>query len=293
MKKYLFTYLIISLAVMLPSAWAGGFKQTPISDELFQTMQAGNTFDEAHSPVPKERLRVLTVKHIDFDGKTTEGQMVVLDTCAEAVLNIFESLYKKKFPICKMQLLHHYQGDDSKSMADNNTSSHNCRPIKNAGRFSLHAYGVAIDINPVQNPCAYIDEEAGTATYEPTAGVQYANRRLERLGKDDRQGMAEEVIDIFAQHGFYWWGGYWDTPIDYQHFQLSKSMTELYLAMEPTAAQEAFHKTTRYFNRHKKPLESVLDQQLKKVFGNEYSLAQCYTQNPELFNKVFKKVVRK
>ena len=188
--------------------------------------------------------------------------------------------------------MYHYNGDDDRAMADNNTSCHNCRVIKNSKTVSLHAYGTAIDINPAQNPCVYIDEEAGTATYAPTAGIQYANRRLERLGKEDRKGMAEEVIALFAQHGFYWWGGYWDTPMDYQHFQLSGSMTRLYVAMEPKVARDTFLKATRYFNQHKKPLELVLSQRLEKVFKKEGSLAEYYQENPKRFSQVLQALTR-
>ncbi|MEL6413238.1 MAG: M15 family metallopeptidase, partial [Bacteroidota bacterium] len=164
-------------------------------------MIKGNAFNQ-DSPVPIERLRLLTIQHVDFEGNTKTGQMIVLDACADAVLKIFETLYERSFPIHKMQLIHHYQGDDEQSMAANNSSAHNCRTIAGADKLSLHAYGVAIDINPIQNPCVYIDYDKGVATYAPKTGIQYANRRLERPGKTTRVGLAEEVVAIFAENGF-------------------------------------------------------------------------------------------
>lgn len=292
-KNCLYTYLVIHVLAMMqgPLAWAQAFKHEPISDKLFKAMQAGNTFHE-NSPVPRERLCLLTVQHVDFEGNTQTGQLVVLDTCAEAVLDIFRALYKRRFPLAKMRLMHHYHGDDDQATTANNTSCHNCRLIKDKKSLSLHAYGTAIDINPVQNPCVYIEEEAGTATYAPTAGIQYANRRLERLGMAYRRGMAEEVVDIFAQYGFYWWGGYWDMPIDYQHFQLTESMSRLYVAMEPKVALDTFRKATHYFNKHQKPLEQVLSQQLEKAYKKECALADYYKQDPKLFHKVLKELTQ-
>ncbi|MEM9417030.1 MAG: M15 family metallopeptidase [Bacteroidota bacterium] len=266
------------------------FQQAVIADPLFQAMQAGNTFHEEQSPVPRERLRLLTVQHVDFEGNTQTGQLVMLDVCAAEVLALFQALYKRRFPIARMRLMHYYNGNDIDSMTDNNTSGYNCRFINNSKKISLHAYGAAIDINPVQNPCVYIDREAATTTYEPASGIQYANRRLERLEKNYRKGMAEEVVEIFAQHGFYWWGGDWDTPLDYHHFQLSRSMAELYAVMEPTAAQAAFHQTTHYFNQHKRPLELALSQRLEKDFKKEGALAEYYQENPRQFNRVFQQL---
>jgi len=293
MQPYLYTYIIVNaLLLVQPSlAQSQGFLHEPISDELFKAMADNNTFHK-NSPVPRERLRLLTVQHVDFEGNTQTGQLVVLDACADQVLELFEELYQRQFPIAKMKLMHHYHGDDKLSMAENNTSCHNCRSIGGTNRFSLHAYGTAIDINPLQNPCAYIDEEVGVATYEPSAGIEYANRCLKRLGKEYRKGFAEEVVNIFSQHGFYEWGGYWDDPLDYQHFQLSRSMTELYVAMDPQVAKATFLKATRYYNKQRTPLEPVLIQELAKVFLQECSLAEYYQQDPMLFRRVLEKLVR-
>lgn len=235
----------------------------------------------------------MTVQHIDFAGHVKTGQLIVLDVCDDMVLKIFKAFYERQFPIHKMQLMYHYQGDDHASMSDNNTSCYNDRNIiGNNKAKSLHAYGVAIDINPLQNPFVVIDKETGTATYEPKDGIEYVNRRVDRLGKDPRKGMAEEVVDLFAAYGFYWWGGYWDTPVDYQHFQLSKSLTELYLVMKPQTAKVTFQKATQYFNKYKRPLEQELMQQLRSEHSSVGSLADYYKKDKKLFDRVFQQLTQ-
>ncbi|XWN35334.1 MAG: hypothetical protein ROO73_00880 [Roseivirga sp.] len=108
------------------TSWALGFQQALLSDEVFSAMKAAKTFNE-HSPVARERLRLLTIQHVDFEGDTHTGHLVVLDACADAALAIFQSLYEMKFPIQKARLMHHYQGNDELATADNNTSCYNCR----------------------------------------------------------------------------------------------------------------------------------------------------------------------
>lgn len=95
---------------------------------------------------------------------------------------------------------------------------------------------------------------------------------------------AEEVIGIFAANGFYWWGGYWDTAIDYQYFQLSSMLAELYLTMKPQAAKSLFNTVTQYFNKNKRPLETELLEQLRKD-GQEGSLLDYYTKDQKRFEK--------
>lgn len=264
------------------------FKSHSISREMLQAMEKGNTWSK-NALVPVERLRLLTISHFDFQGKEQIGEMIVMDVCEDAVLNIFKTLYDKKFPIHQMKPMHYYHGNDHMAVADNNTSCYIDRNIIGGTKKSLHAYGLAIDINPIQNPFVTMDPEKGTATYEPQAGLEYANRLEPRLGKPARSGMAEEVIHVFAENGFYWWGGYWDSPIDYQHFQLHSMLAELYLTMKPQAAKALFKTVTQYFNEHKKPLELVLLEKLRKD-GQESSLLDYYKKDQKRFDKCLKEL---
>ncbi|MGF1807992.1 M15 family metallopeptidase, partial [Aliivibrio sifiae] len=166
------------------------------------------------------------------------GQIVVLDAVAPYVDHIFTELYQQRFPIAQAKPIENYSGDDIKSMDANNTSAFNYRPITGKSSLSLHAYGVAVDINPLQNPFVEFTSW-GTATFKPLKGHEYSNRMLQRLGKENRKGFAEEVINIFAKNGFIYWGGYWDTPIDFQHFQTSRDMAYLMTTM-PTKEASLF-----------------------------------------------------
>ena len=108
-----------------------------------------------------------------------------------------------------MQPIDVYGGDDQASMADNNTSAFNCREVDGApGVWSQHAYGGAIDINPLVNPWVQ------GSRVDPVSGAAYADRNL------DAQGMVragDVVTEAFASVGW-GWGGDWTRSKDYQHF---------------------------------------------------------------------------
>lgn len=192
-------------------------------------------------PVPLNRLRIVRVSSWDFEGHLhTDGEIMVLDAVAESVLQIFKTLYTQKFPLAKVRLIDHYQGDDAKSMNDNNTSCFNCRSIIGGSTLSLHAYGVAIDINPIQNPFVQFPEGKDMAIYSPAEGRDYANRLQHRPDKSFRLGMAEQVVDVFKENGFSVWGGHWDTPIDYQHFQIPRPVAEHLIKLSPEEATAYF-----------------------------------------------------
>ncbi|MDQ9169279.1 M15 family metallopeptidase [Oxalobacteraceae bacterium R-40] len=195
---------------------------------------------KADSPVPCRRLRVVYFSYLGFDGKAHhDGEIVVLDAAADDVSSIFEELFRRRFPIGGARAMEHYDGDDTASMRDNNTSGFNHRALTGGGSLSVHAYGLAIDINPVQNPYIAFAGE-GQAKVSPEAGSRYANRARLRPGKPERQGMAEDIVHVFAHHGFVIWGGDWDNPIDYQHFQISRKLAEQLAALPADKAREIF-----------------------------------------------------
>lgn len=100
-------------------------------------------------------------------------------------------------------------------MADDNTSGFNHRVVARSTRLSLHAYGAAIDLNPVENP--FITHEDGV---HPPAAAAFVKRSR------DGAGAAEAVVAIFAENGFTQWGGAWHDPIDYQHFDIGRPLAE-------------------------------------------------------------------
>lgn len=202
----------------------------------------------ASAPVPCQRLNKVTFNYRDFVGKThSDGQLVVMDAIAPYVGKIFDALYQQGFPIHKAVPIEVYGGNDTRSMTANNTSAFNYRPVAGTGSLSLHAYGAAIDLNPLQNPFVTFSGN-GNVTFSPVQGTRYANRATFRFGKPDSRGMAEAVIATFAANGFQYWGGFWDSPIDYQHFQLSKDMAITMSEMTPSQAALFFKRYVAWYD---------------------------------------------
>jgi len=190
-----------------------------LPETVASSMQQKGIWKES-CPISLKNLKFLEISHYDFAGERQEGRMVVLDKVAENVINIFKELYDKKFPIHKMLLIDEYNGDDLASMLDNNSSSFNYRNIAGTDLISMHSFGLAIDINPVQNPYITIDEKEMTALVEPKYGVSFLNR------SNLREGMVEPIVYIFKKYGFDVWGGNWNSPIDYHHFQLDRKAVD-------------------------------------------------------------------
>lgn len=219
----------------------------PISTEQCEKMKTQRVLTDKN-PVPCERLTTVSFPLINFAGREDKGQVVVLDVVAERTQIIFDRLFKQKFPINKALLMEAYNGDDNASMNDNNTSAFNGRPITGGSDWSLHAYGVAIDINPLQNPYISFDDQAHATILPPQAANLSINRLNYRPKKDFRVGMAEQAIDIFAENGFIGWGGYWNYPIDYQHFEIgSKKFVQQLINLSPCEARHVFDRYAKSY----------------------------------------------
>ena len=161
----------------------------------------------AGCPVPLRDLRLLRMPYWGFDGEVHRGRLVVNERQAAKVLSAFEKLYEAGFRIRRMKLIEAYDGNDAASMRANNTSAFNCRTVGGTSRWSEHAYGRAIDINPVQNPYVRGD------TVQPRAGEAYLDRSNVRKGMIVRPG---PVLRAFS--AIEWqWGGDWQWSKDYQH----------------------------------------------------------------------------
>lgn len=163
-------------------------------------------------PVGFDQLRLLKLDHRGFDGRPRLGYLVVHRTAAPRMVKVFRELFEHGFRIRRMRLVDAYGADDRRSMNADNTSAFNCREV--AGRpgvWSRHAYGRAVDINPVENP--YV-----SGSYvSPAKGRPYAKRRPHRKGMIAPRG---RVVRAFAAVGWKW-GGDWIGIKDYQHFSAS------------------------------------------------------------------------
>jgi D-alanyl-D-alanine carboxypeptidase len=217
------------------------FKALP--KDIALEMRSTGVWQEA-SPVPLERLSFITIPYIDFEGNShNDGELIALDVFAEHITEVFSELYKMGFPINKIRGTHHYGGDDELSMADNNTSCFCYRPIAGSALISVHAYGVAIDINPLQNPFVVFDEDEGTAKVHPQKGWEFINRH------NKKAGMIEEIVPLLTEHGFFIWGGRWTTPIDYHHFQPQRGIAELLTMLNFDDGKRFIDSTIKYRER--------------------------------------------
>ena len=198
-------------------------------------------------PVDLERLRLIKFPHYDLLGTEQHGEIVILDAVAARVAIIFETLYLYKFPIAKAITIDHFQGNDKQSMAANNTSAFNYRPIAGKPVLSVHSYGVAIDVNPIQNPCIaqqdITDSEEVFVPIQPADGQAYLNRTNVRPGMVEQPlgtTIGLRVVELFKQNGFQVWGGGWNDPVDWQHFQPSRATAEWLAFMTPKDADILF-----------------------------------------------------
>ena len=130
----------------------------------------------AGCPVGPAELRTVSVSHWGFDGKPHVGRIVVAKRVAPSLVSVFRTLWRAKFPIRRLQPVSAYRGSDDASMAADNTSAFNCRFVGGTSRWSMHAFGEAIDVNPVENP--YVRG----STVSPPAGRAYLDRSRERPG---------------------------------------------------------------------------------------------------------------
>lgn len=184
------------------------FAYTEIPDIIFNKMKGMSYGEDA--PVAREDLRYMTVLYWGTDGTAHKGELIVNKAIAQDTAEIFFELYRASYPIESIKLIDEYGGSDEVSMAKNNTSCFNARKMTGSDTWSLHAYGLAIDINPLYNPYVGTD-----GTILPVTATQYADRNNSFVMKIDEQDYAYRT---FAKHGFTW-GGSWATVKDYQHFE--------------------------------------------------------------------------
>jgi hypothetical protein len=161
-------------------------------------------------PVAPSALRRVRLSHWGFDGQVHTGALVVNESAVRDVVVVFRRLYGARFPVRRMRPIDAYGGDDERSLAADNTAGFNCRYAVGPGprRWSTHAYGLAIDVNPVENP--YL--EGGRV--HPRAGRAYLDRSRFRPGMAVR---GRVLVRAFAAVGWQW-GGRWRGTPDYQHF---------------------------------------------------------------------------
>lgn len=179
-----------------------------ISDSTLNRM-IGKSYPE-DCEIDIDDLRYLIIPHYDGNGYIKIGELVCNKDVADEFIYLFKELFKNKYPIERMVLVDEYDGDDKKSMAANNTSAFNYRVISDTDKLSRHAYGMAIDINPLYNP--YVKGEY----VSPETGKRFVDRNKSFKYKIDSNDLTYQILhDKFG----FTWGGDWEKCKDYQHYE--------------------------------------------------------------------------
>lgn len=208
--------LLLCCFLAIAGSSASCFAQAPASrvmdipDAVWTRMQGRSWRADLPCP-PRQALALVATPFRDFAGTPRQGVIMVARAEAAKVAAAFQEIFEQGFRIAKMRLIDDYNGSDDASIADDNTSGFNCRRVEGSAGLSKHAYGLAVDINPVENP--YVTPQ-GT---DPPAGRAYdtpAKRRAAVVGLI-RPG--DVVTRAFARIGWSW-GGQFKTIKDYQHF---------------------------------------------------------------------------
>ena len=170
----------------------------------------GNSYPEEGAEIELSELRYLKLLYYDYNGRVRHGEMVCNKAIAADLIAIFKELYKAKYPLASVRLIDDFGGDDERSMAANNSSCFNYRQATNSStKLSAHARGMAVDINPLQNP--YVKGEEVL----PESAQEYADRSVDFPHKITDEDLC---CKLFRAHGFQW-GGAWNSVKDYQHFE--------------------------------------------------------------------------
>ena len=210
-----------SRAVPVPRALAGAPRAPAAGAARVAVYQAGTTVIPAAMrrrmigvswhpgcPVGLGRLRLLTVSYWGFDHGAHQGQLIVNESAARALDRAFGLLFAARYPIRQVRPVDVFGGSDDRSMLADNTSAFNCRRVRGTTSWSEHAYGLAVDLNPFENP------EVLGGFIDPSAAAAWADRSR-RSPAMIRHGDA--AWRAFASVGWKW-GGDWTYPKDYQHF---------------------------------------------------------------------------
>lgn len=211
------------------TTYQDSFYYEPLSDNLKRYI-TGISYPavalNAETGSPAEKLAItydelcyLHILHYDFEGNPAEGELICNKAIAQDLVEIFYELYLNEYQLEKVKLIDEYNGDDTASMEDNNTSCFNYRVVPNSTSLSKHALGLALDINPLYNPyITYQKDGTGKIVGEnvsPENGNAYTDRSASFPYKIDENDLCYK---LFTEHGFTW-GGNWNSSKDYQHFQ--------------------------------------------------------------------------
>ncbi len=183
---------------------------SPISGDVKNRVLSGGSWHKG-CPVGLDKLSYIQLKYRDFKGKERVGELIVNSAISSKVCRVFRALYNGSYPIRQMRLVSDFKANDDASMKADNTSAFNCRLMTGSkSKWSNHSYGLAIDLNPFENP--YISKSGKVS---PKEGSKFAKREHFNKALLLRDDIA---VKAFLNEGFIW-GGNWHSVKDYQHFE--------------------------------------------------------------------------
>ena len=183
------------------------FVSEPIPFEIQERMKDVSLPQDARIDISD--LRYLTLPYYDFEGQVQQGEMVCNMKIAKDLIAVFRELFEKQYQFCSIRLIDDFGGSDEASMLANNTSCFNYRTKSGSSTLSSHALGLAVDVNPMQNPFVK------RGKVYPETATDFVDRNLDFAHKIDTQ---DACYKSFKAHGFRW-GGLWRSAKDYQHFE--------------------------------------------------------------------------
>ncbi len=196
---------VFAVAAMLVTGFHARVQQIPTA---MRAQMTGVSWRPG-CPVGLADLRLITLTYRGFDGHDRTGHLIANRDAAATLVAVFRRLYAARFPIRRMEPVDRYGGDDFRSIEADNTSAFNCRPATGSTHWSQHAYGRAIDVNPIENP--YVS--GGRSSHR--ASAPYLDRSRHRPGMAYGGGV---LVGAFRAAGW-GWGGSWTGAVkDYQHF---------------------------------------------------------------------------
>ena len=209
--------VMVLLLLLSISMDAAGFRAdiAPITANVKNRMIEGNSWHRG-CPVTLHDLRYIRLSYHDFQGKSRIGELVMHKEAAGDIVKIFKELYEIGYPVKSMRLVSDFGGNDWRSIEADNTSAFNCRKATGSRQWSKHAYGRAIDLNPIENP--YISRSGHIAHKE---SLRY-RKRVHHANDTKAEEKAvllkrDKATGIFKKYGWRW-GGDWIGTKDYQHF---------------------------------------------------------------------------
>jgi len=211
MNKSILLTTLFSMTVLLADY---SYHISPITAEVKKRMIQGNSWRKG-CPVKLDDLRSIHVSYYDFQGKIKRGELIMHKEAAKDIAAIFGDLYAIAYPVRGVRPVRDFGGNDWRSIEADNTSAFNCRPATGSKKWSKHAYGRAIDLNPIENP--YIARSGKIA--------HRASQKYRKRVHHDAHDPADKAIllkndkatQIFKKYGWRW-GGDWSGVKDYQHF---------------------------------------------------------------------------